>query len=455
MANIAYTNPMQLGTSYKQIMAISTPIMLGSAVQNIIALSDSVFLYHLSEVDFAAIGFVSVFYLIIAAIGYGFSRGGQIMIARRVGEGNPEEVGRTFYAMTYFEIGLAIFMFLFMQFGSYYFFSLFVDSDEIFYKSLEYIYTRSYGVFFSYIGIGIVAMYTGIARTNFIMWDTLILMVVNIILNYGLIFGNFGLPEMGIAGAGLASSIAEIIAFIIFFIYILFDKEIRKFNLFKLPKIDYELIKTILRIGAPIVAQMVVGLGSWFVFFGIVENMGERQLAISNLGRMVYLALSIPCWGFSSAINTLVSNYIGVHKNEMVMPIIWKTAKLCFVVTMVISIPVIFFPEHILYPLLGGEDMSLITEARPILYVLMGILAFFTIGGVYFNGLAGTGATFYGLKIQFWCAIGYLIAIYAIVELVKTDSLVLAWSTEIVYWIVMLFFMIRFLRSDKWHGLKV
>jgi len=52
---------MQLNTSYRQILSISTPIMLGSAVQNIIALSDSVFLYHLSEIDFAAIGFVGVF----------------------------------------------------------------------------------------------------------------------------------------------------------------------------------------------------------------------------------------------------------------------------------------------------------------------------------------------------------------------------------------------------------
>ena len=56
--------------------------MLGSAAQNVIALSDSVFLYHLSETDFASIGFVGVFYLVVAAIGYGFSRGGQIMIPR-------------------------------------------------------------------------------------------------------------------------------------------------------------------------------------------------------------------------------------------------------------------------------------------------------------------------------------------------------------------------------------
>ena len=61
---------MMLDFSYKRILAISTPIMLGSAVQNVIALSDSVFLYHLSETDFAAIGFVGVFYLVIAAIGY-------------------------------------------------------------------------------------------------------------------------------------------------------------------------------------------------------------------------------------------------------------------------------------------------------------------------------------------------------------------------------------------------
>ena len=93
---------MQLKTSYRQILAISTPIMLGSATQNVIALSDSVFLYHLSEEDFASIGFVGVFYLVIAAIGYGFSRGGQIMIARRMGEKQESEVGRTFYAMLYF-----------------------------------------------------------------------------------------------------------------------------------------------------------------------------------------------------------------------------------------------------------------------------------------------------------------------------------------------------------------
>ena len=445
---------MQLNTSYRQILSISTPIMLGSAVQNIIALSDSVFLYHLSEIDFAAIGFVGVFYLIVAAIGFGFSKGGQIMIARRMGEEQPREVGRTFYAMLYFELALALFMFLFMQFGCKYFFALFVNSDIIYYKSLEYINYRSYGVFFSYAGVAIVALYTGVARTFFIVVDTLILAVVNIILNYGLIFGHLGLPAMGIAGAGLASTIAEIIAFIFFLAYIFADKTARYYHLFSLPKIDIPLIKKQLKIATPIVAQAVVGLGSWFVFFGIVENLGERQLAITNLVRMVYLVLSIPCWGFASGINTLVSNFIGQKKRQAVIPVVWKTAKLCWFVTMILTLPVIFFPEQILYPLLGSEDMSLIQEAQPIFYVLCGILIFFSIGGVYFNGIAGTGATYYGLKIQTICAIGYLIYIYVEVEYTN-GGLVWAWASEIFYWMVLLGLSYWYLRSGKWHQLKI
>lgn len=468
---------MQLNTSYKQILNISTPIMLGSAVQNIIALSDSVFLYHLSESDFAAIGFVGVFYLIIAAIGFGFSKGGQILIARRAGEGNYSEVGRTFYAMLYFELGLAIAMFLFMQYGAYYFFSLFVNSDIIFYKSLEYLEYRSWGVFFSYAGVAIVALYTGVARPTFIVVDTLILAFVNIVLNYGLIFGTWDIPNlgrfgdfisfilentvgyfevspMGIAGAGLASTIAEVVAFIVFIIYILFDRTSRQYNLFKLPKIDITLIKAQLKIGIPIVAQAVVGLGSWFVFFGIVENLGERQLAITNLVRMVYLVLSIPCWGFSSGINTIVSNFIGAKRRDAVLPIIWKTAKICWLVTMVITLPVVLFPEYLLYPLLGSEDMSLIIDAKPTLRVLLGILCLFSMGGVYFNGLAGTGATAFGLKMQIFCAIFYLIYIYVVVEFTN-GGLEWAWASEIFYWMAMLALSIWYMRSKKWYDLKV
>ncbi|MEL6926418.1 MAG: hypothetical protein AAFO94_20410, partial [Bacteroidota bacterium] len=137
-----------------------------------------------------------------------------------------------------------------------------------------------------------------------------------------------------------------------------------------------------------------------------------------------------------------------------IMGIALKTAKICWGTTMVMAFPLVFFPEVTLYPLLGGSDMSLISDAQPILYVLIGILSAFAIGGIYFNALAGTGATFYGLKIQFWCALFYILIIYTVVEILKS-GLAIAWSIEMFYWIVMIILTIRYLRSGRWQTLKV
>jgi putative MATE family efflux protein len=441
-------------TSYKTIFNISAPIMLGSAAQNVIALSDSVLLYHLSESDFAAIGFVSVFYLTIAAIGYGFSKGGQILIARRNGEDDIKAIGKTFYGMVYFELFLAVLMFLFMKFGGAFFFSLFVDSPVIFEKSLEYLDYRSYSVFFSYVGVSIIALYTGVAKTKFIIIDTLILASVNIFLNYGLIFGKFGLPEMGISGAGLASTIAEIVAFIAFLIYMFYDKMNIKIGLWKLPKLNTQIIKDIFSISSPIVFQGIVGIGSWFVFFGLIENLGERELAISNLIRMIYLVLAIPVWGYASGINTIVSNFIGRKKRMAVLPMINKTAKLSFWSTILFALPIVIWPEFILYPILGGPDTTLISDAQPIFYILLLILGIFAFGGVYFNGLTGIGSTLYGLKLQSICTVIYLVYIIVVIKFMNA-TLPWAWASEIIYWLSISAFSLKYLTSDEWHKLKI
>ena len=428
--------------------------MLGSAVQNIVALTDSIFLFHHSETDFAAIGFAGVFYLVIAAIGFGFSKGGQIMIARRAGEADTQGVGRSFYAMSYFSLMLACGMFLFMQFGAEHIFRIFVQSPAIYEKSMEYLQPRSYGVFFSYLGVSLIALYTGIARTAFIIIDTIILAVVNGILNYALVFGHFGLPEMGIAGAGLASTIAEGVAFVVFIVYIIADKQVRKYHLFAWPQINLRLVAQLLSVSSPVVVQNIVGLGSWFIFFGLIENMGERALAISNVGRIVYLILSIPVWGYATGINTLVSQFIGMQKRQAVVPLILKTAKIALASTMTIALPVVLLPKFFLYPLFGGTDLTILSDAQPLLILLLGILGLFSFGGIYFNGLSGTGATGKALLVQLICSIVYIVYILIAVK-VAHASLLWVWGAEIVYWLVALAFTHWYLFSRKWYGMEV
>lgn len=445
---------MKLNSTYKQILAISLPIMLGSAAQNVVVLTDNVFLYHKSALEFASIGLIGVFYLVIASMGYGFSRGGQIIIARRYGENNEEGIGKSALSLFYLELLFACLVFLFIHFGAEQFFAWFISNDDVLSKCLDYIYPRSYGVFFSFTGLAMIGLYTGIARTNFIIWDTLILVVINLILNYCLIFGRFGLPEMGITGAAWASTIAEIIAFIVFVLYMIKQGAFSEFKLLQHLKPDLTDIWSTLKLSMPIVMQAVMGIGSWFIFFSMIENIGLRELEMSNLIRNVYLILSVPCWGFSAGINTLVSNFIGQNQHSEVFSVIRKTIVLSLGFSLLISLPTVLFPEYTLYPIFGSEDMSLFADSGNLFWVLIGIMIMFSIGGIVINGLLGTGATLMGLYIQGTLVILYLIAAHQVINVYQM-SLEWAWGIEIVYWLIITIVCLIYLRSNRWHHLKV
>lgn len=441
---------MELGTSYRSIWKVSIPIIIGSAAQNVVAMTDSVFLYYRSEDDFAAIGFVAAFYIIVAAIGFGFSRGGQIMIAHYVGRDRPAMVGRTFYSTVYFELVLSLLVFLFMTYGAYWLFASLVDSDIIFYKALEYLETRKWGVFASYLGVACIALYTGIARPVFIVVDTVILAVTNIFLDRALIFGMYGFPEMGIAGAGWASTISEYVALVVFLIYMLLDKQNRIYVIDHLPRWDRKLIREIVGLSVPIVTMSVVGLGSGFFFFGLVENFGERSLAVTNIVRIVYLILSIPAWGFCTGINTLVSYFVGKKDYHNVKLVLWKTAYMCLAVTLTMGLPIILFPREVLYPILGDERAYLIEAAYPVFWVLLGILATFSFGSIFFNGLIGAGQTKKALIYQTVCALVYMLLIFVVVRS-GWGNLTIAWSVEIVYWVLIFILSFRYFRRPRWR----
>ncbi len=444
---------MNLNTSYKQILSISVPIMLGSAAQNIIVLSDNVFLYHYNSVDFAAAGLVGVFYLIIASIGYGFSRGGQIIIARKYGEHNYKGAGNALQALIIFELLLSVLLFLFLRFGIEGFFKMFIVDAHILEKCIAYIHYRSYGIFFSYLGISLISFYTGIAKTKFIMYDTIVLIVVNIALNYILVFGKFGFEPMGIAGSALASTIAEIVAFVIFILFMIFDKSNMKYDLLALKTLVKKDVRNMFMISIPIVFQSILSIGSWFLFFSFIENVGQEELEISNILRTVYLILSIPSWGFSAGINTLVSGFIGHKKRQAVIPIILKTAKINLVITMAIAIPVAIFPEFFLYPIFGKEDMSLILLSKPYFLILLIVLFIFGIGGIFFNGLIGTGHTQTALRIQTIFTVFYIVYSYFLIKVYYID-LYWAWAAEIFYWIGITAMSYLYLKTKKWHFLK-
>ncbi|MBK6546668.1 MAG: MATE family efflux transporter [Saprospiraceae bacterium] len=438
----------------RNVIRLSLPMMIGSAAQNIVALTDSLFLYYYDVNDFAAAGFVSVFYLVVSSIAFGISKGGQILIARKFGERNFDFVKKYFYAIFIYELLLGLIVFFALYFASRPILSVFIQSEIILEKSLLFLDKRIYGLIFAYVGLAFVSLYIGIKRTNFILIDTIILCSVNVLLGYLFVFGKFGFPEMGIAGAGLASGLSEIIAMSIFVVYMCFDKEIRVFKLLKIPHFDFAWIKTINSISFTILLQSLLAIGSWFLFFSMIEKLGERQLAISNLLRITYLVLAIPCWGYSTGINTLVSNTIGKKRHQRVLKLVFHSSMIAFATTAVISIPFLLFPMTFLAPLLGYHDVTLIQDAVPYFKILLCILLVYSITTMYCNGVSGTGETLKGLTIQaIGCTTYLTIAFFAVKD--PVNGLAIAWSGEILYWLVQGFLSYKVLTSGTWNFLKI
>ena len=435
--------------TYKEIWRIAYPIILSSIVHNVITVTDTAFLGRVGEIELGAAAIGGVFYLTLIMLGFGFSIGSQIIVARRFGENQNKEIGIVIEHTHYFLILFSIILIVLIQIISPYIFSAVLESDDIRLASAEYLKYRIYGLFFSFIGHGFRAFYIGIARTKVITYTTILMALANVFFDYVLIFGNLGFPELGIAGAAIASVIAELLATIYFIVYTKYFVDTKFYNLFQFAKFDFSVLKRIFIVSFPTMMQNFISFIGWFFFFLFVEKMGERSLAISNIIRSVYVVMLIPIWGFSSATNTLVSYVIGKGNNNEVLPIIYKVIKITVAGVLILVLFNVIFPELVLS--VYTNNIDLINESIPALYVVSIASFFIAIGFVFFSGVSGTGNTKISFIIETVVIFIYVLLTYLLVNL-KNTSIELVWTIEILYGFIIALLSYLYLKYGKWQN---
>ncbi len=437
---------------YSRIWQIAYPIILGSVAQNLINFTDTAFLGRVGEVALGAGALGGLFYLAVIMLGLGFSTGAQIIIARRKGEERFRDIGHIIDQSIYFMIPLSILTFILLRYWSIDILRFAVESDNIYYETVGFMKYRSAGIFFAMGNMILRAFYVGIQKTKVITYSTFVLAAVNIVLDYALIFGNFGAPEMGVEGAALASVIAEASALVYFIVYTMVTINFSDFGLFYFCKPDLKRLFNILKIAIPIMMQQFVSLTVWFIFFLLIEKIGEMALAISNIVRSVYVILMIPIWGFSTATNTLVSYIIGQNKEDQVLSLIFKIAGLTMIGILGIVSLGILFPSAILS--VYTNDPALIELGRPVLYIVSVGVFFVGLGFIFFNGISGTGKTNVSLTIEIIVICIYLLYTYIIIFEFDAD-VTMAWSSEVLYGLLLSMVSLAYLKTGKWKKAKL
>jgi Na+-driven multidrug efflux pump len=193
--------------------------------------------------------------------------------------------------------------------------------------------------------------------------------------------------------------------------------------------------------------QSFLAVGSWMVFFLIIEKLGERDLAISHIVRSVYMVLIIPLFGFSQATSTLVSNVIGQGDVQHVLKLVKKSVLLSMACTSVFFPFIYFFPEEILA--IYTNDLSLIAEAIPVLYVVNIAMLFFAVAYILFSAVAGTGKTFVSMMIEVTTLVFYLSTAF-LIGIQFRMPLPVVWYSEFIYFGIMGGLSFLYLKFGRW-----
>jgi MATE family multidrug resistance protein len=445
----SHHNEYKVEISYRQILKIALPISFAILVPQINFITNTVFLAHYGEKFLALAGITGVYYLIFAVVGNGLNNGLQALIARRAGEGRIEEIGKLFSQGIRISFACAAVGILATYFIAPWVLKFSLSSVELREQAVHFLKIRIWGLPFLYIYQMRNALLVGTNQSKFLVYGTLAETVVNILLDYGLIFGHLGLPEMGFNGAAVASIFAEASGMLIVFAVIHAKGISKKLQLSKHIGFDMKATKLILVQSSPLIFQYAISIISWEFFYILIEHHGERDLAISNTMRNIFGLFGVFTWSFAATTSTMVSNIIGQGRKEEVTGLIIKIIKMSMGFAVTVAILLNLFPR--LFLSVYGQDQGFIEAAIPIIRVISTALILMSFATIWLNAVAGTGNTTVNLAIEVITIIFYCLYVYFILQYWNLPILY-GWMSEWVYWTSTFLFAYFYMKSGRWKG---
>ena len=438
--------------SYRNIWKVAYPILISLVMEQMIGLTDTAFLGRVGEVELGASAIAIVYYMVLFMIGFGFSIGAQIIIGRRNGEGRFKDTGKVFWNGLYFVLGLSGIIILLSELFTPWMMKFMVSSTAIYDAALSYVRWRLPGMVFAFCTAMFRAFYVGTTQTKTLTLNSIVMVLSNVVFNYILIFGKFGIPALGITGAAIGSSLAELVSLIFFIIYTRVGCDRRKYGLDKAARFEKDELKSMMPVCTWTMIQHTISISTWLIFFLYIEHLGERALAISNITRSVSGLIWVVLQAFSSTCSTLVSNIIGEGHQDKVPSLIKRILKLSYGIVSVMIILFCLFPEAIAR--IYTDIPDLITASVPAMVVMCSSY-FLAVGGqVFFLAVSGTGSTKTAFRLELIALAIYMIYCTVIIGIMKLDVAV-CWTAEHVYSGALLICSWWYIRSGRWKNRSI
>lgn len=454
MKSVAAQAPKTKRAIRRDIRYLAFPAIGEMMLHMIVSMSDVAFVGRLGADELAAIGIATnilfTLLFIFAAIGVGATA----IVARYFGADDPHQAnyvaGQTFTmsAMIALCVGAAGFFCAESLMG------LFSHDPTVVRHGTSYLKITALPAVFMLVFFVMRGIVVGSGNTRLPLMLALVSAALNVVGNYVLIFGKWGFPALGVAGAAWATSLSLSLSSVLLTM-ILFSGKIRvhlTWNTIRKP--DWQTMRRILRISIPAqLEELMRGGGNLIITLVISLNLGALAYAAHTVSITVESLSYMPGVGFAIATTALVGQTLGAKLPKQAEQVGWEAFKMTGAMMSVFGILFFFFSEPIAR--LFTNDATVIPIASLIIKIAAIEQPFMALEFVLAGALRGAGDTRWALYITLfgnWCVRipGMLLVLF-----VLNGGIYIVWGVFVLDWVIRAMIALWRFRSGRWKTIEV
>jgi MATE family multidrug resistance protein len=379
----------------REVLAIALPFVVQTGFWAVMWFIDRMFLMWYSKEAMAAALPAGMFFWALVCFPQGVASFTNTFVAQYFGAGRHDRIGLAVKQGIWFGWAVTPLLLLAIPLAPLLFRGA-GATPAIERQLVLYFQTLSLGAGALVVSGAMSSFYTGRGLTVVVMLVDVFGSLVNIGLDYVLIFGKFGFPELGIAGAGLATAIANWSIVGIFWALMRRRADRQRYGL-AVNRFDAGLFRRLLRFGVPSGLPLLVEAAAFSLLIRAVSRIGETEAAASGLAFNVNAVAFVPLIGVSIAVSTLVGQKLGENRPDLAARATWTGLGLGLIYTCLFGALYVGFPEWFLLLHSAYADPAEFAAVRAVTVELLKFVALYCVFDalqiVFVGALRGAGDT--------------------------------------------------------------
>jgi len=441
----------------KELLVLALPMIISTACDGVMTFTDRLFLARVgSEQMNAALG-GGVTYQMLIFFFVGLTGYSTALVAQYYGAGEKSNATKAMFQAILITILAWPIILLLKPLTIGYFNLMNIPQSQIGYQ-IKYLNVLAYGGIFGMMRYTLGCYFSGIGKTKIVMIATIAAMLVNVALDYILIFGKFGFPSMGVTGAALATVAGSFVATVILVAVYLNRTNRIDFSVLKSFKFNLPIMKKLIYFGSPAGLEMFLNFLAFSVMVSLFHARGDIEATATTIMFNWDLVSFIPLLGIEIAVTSLVGRYMGAGNPKVAQHAAISGVKTGIFYSIAILALFVFIPETLVRVFHPEVYTDVFEKSVPIAVTMIQIASLYVLAEAvmvaFVGALRGAGDTYFTMIASVTAHWLFVPILYVAMNVLNL-SVPVSWFLLVVFFLLFCSVLIFRFRSGKWKTIKV